>query len=768
MQETPTVPSPNTRKPERLGAQCPLDQFGQPINPSDALPISASLLVPTMLTQRELNYLHYLASEVKGTARIIEVGCFLGGSTRPLLVGYRNHHPCPSKLIVYDRFIAPNQKEFEADPSLANYGLVPDQDFLPMYRSLHADYLDFLTIRKGSIPNEYTPEAAQRLYPDQDPIALLFVDAAKAWGVHHTVACTFYPHLERDSVLVHQDIGDFRTPWILIHMYQLREHFEPLDRIHDAPTISFRCTNPPTVSDLNRLLAKHPNDFDPTTESGDWQSLIEYWSIVLQEDATGLFSGYRTTHALHAADPRSAIHHAETYDRWLSTANSCEHYTSPDWHQLTDRLPKYLGDMDASEHIIDRAHTLWDVHRAYARMTTPESVSEEWITDAMKAHRWEQIEERLIKKGIQSVILFGGGRHTRWLIDSGWPKSSLHIQCIVDENPIVDQIENIPLITPDALDLDKQANCIVLPSSDAYESHLIERAHTITQLQGFPIWKVYTDTDLSSATHDEISHACPKTLHQPSTLRPLNPIAIDPSPAHRISLGLDPKRTWADTLATCLGWPDWAQGHINERDSAFIWDLIESIAQTTHTPLHIIELGTASGVSTAMISHGLKSLAPRGSTIDAFDIMEHCYFDPSRKVGEAIYELAPTNLDQISIHHHTNARDAARSFGTAQVELAFIDADHRHPAAALDLLALLPVLAPSAWVILHDIELDLIQSNASDDPGSQSGPHRLYASWPFPKVRENCQDLRESNIGAIQLPTNPMSTQKILLNLINT
>jgi hypothetical protein len=222
-----------------------------------------------------------------------------------------------------------------------------------------------------------------------------------------------------------------------------------------------------------------------------------------------------------------------------------------------------------------------------------------------------------------------------------------------------------------------------------------------------------------------------------------------------------------NTLISCPGWPDWAQGHINERDSAFIWDIIESIAQETHSPLHAIELGTASGVSTAMLAHGLSTLAPKGSTIDAFDIMEHCYFNPSRKVGEAIYELAPNNLDQITIHHHTNARDAARTFSHSQVQLAFIDADHKHPAAALDLLALLPVLAPGAWVILHDIELDRIQSIAPEDPGSQSGPHQLYESWPFLKIREKCQDLRDSNIGALQMPTDPLSTQKILLDLIN-
>lgn len=752
-------------KIERLNGDCPLDLRGNPIDPADALPISPALLVPTMLMQRELNYLHHLASQVQTNGRVIEIGCFLGGSTRPLTIGYRNHHPSPSNIIVYDAFIAPDQHSFDTDPQLATFGLTPDQDFLPLYQTLHKEYLDSLTIRKGLIPCAMEEPPAKNLYPEQEPIALLFVDAAKSWGVHTTIASVFYPHLQLDSIVVHQDFGDFRTPWILIHMYQLRHCFEPLDNVRLTPTLSFRCSQTPT--DLSSM-AQSPIEFDSSIDSQQWNDLIAYWSAHLDEDATGLIAGYRATHALHAKNPASTIHHAIIHDQWRSSSHATGHYVSPDWRQWIDRLPEYLSSMHAPAELIAQANTLRRTHAIYNQIATPSSVQETWKTDAIKSHRWAQVEQQLIDQRIESVIFLGGGRHTRWLLDTNWPRAAITIRCIIDENPSAQHIRNIPVLHPNQLDSIDLSNSVVLPSSDAYEAHLIERARTMRPLHGRPIWKIYTDSQVASATHDDIARSHSKTRSTPTQLRPLNPSTIEPHPTHRAQLGLNPRRDWIDQLTSFQGWPDWAKGHVNERDSAFMWDLIESVTNSTHQPIHMLELGTASGVSTAIIAHGLDTLALQGSTIDAFDIMEYCYFDPSRKVGSAAHQLAPDLIDQIRIHHHCNALDACKHFAPASLHLAFIDADHRHPATSMDLLALLPVLAPGAWVILHDIELDLIQTNEPDDPGSQSGPHKLFTHWPHTKVRESCADLRQSNIGAIKLPQDPISVRRFLIELTDS
>lgn len=750
---------------ERLIGDLPSDQFGQPAEPGDALPISPSMLVPTMLTMRELNYLHYLASRVT-SGRIVEIGCFLGGSTRPLIAGQQGGNSNPSKIIVYDRFIAPNQQAFDADPTLSNFGLTPDEDFLPMYRKLHADYLDSLVIKQGTIAEQFNRDIPKSMYPEQDPIALLFVDAAKSWGVHHTIANVFYPHMKPGGVLVHQDIGDFRTPWILIHMYQLRAFFEPLDRISNSPTISFRCIKAPSEEAIHDTLSKNPSTFDCSIQSEQWVSLVAYWSEIYQVDATDLLSGYRATHALHAKDPKSTIHFAEQYDRWITSGASSGHYVSPDWEKWVGLLPDYLSKQEADTSIEKRVQTLAGVHRAYSKMSTPDTVSRDWKTDAMKSHRWAQVETQLIEQNISSVILFGSGRHTRWLLGSGWPNSSIKIECIIDDHPVVDQVHGVPVQKLSAINLQPNRNRVVLPSSDAYESHLIERTKTIKALQGIPVWKVYTDTQQPHATHNQVAKSAAGQGSSKIGSKPFRLDQVELSPSHRKELGLQSERIWIDTLAGKITWPNWAQGHINEYESAFIWDIIETISKNSSAPLHAIEVGTASGVSTSVIAHGFDTLQSSNFSVDAFDILEYCYFDPTHKVGDATQEIVPHLLDRVCIHPGTNARDASKHFSPKQVHLAFIDADHRHPAAAIDLLALLPILAPNAWVILHDIELDRIQNNDPKKPGAQDGPNRLYQAWTYPKVCPIHENPRMSNIGAVQLPSDPIAVQELLINLI--
>lgn len=97
-----------------------------------------------------------------------------------------------------------------------------------------------------------------------------------------------------------------------------------------------------------------------------------------------------------------------------------------------------------------------------------------------------------------------------------------------------------------------------------------------------------------------------------------------------------------------------------------------------------VEIGTASGLSTAYLCHGLD-FAHRAGLIGSDwgvvsyenDIQADYYVDPSRRVGDATRGmLAPELL-----------------------------ANHRHPWPALDLMATLDSLRPAAKVVLHDINL---------------------------------------------------------------
>ena len=89
------------------------------------------------------------------------------------------------------------------------------------------------------------------------------------------------------------------------------------------------------------------------------------------------------------------------------------------------------------------------------------------------------------------------------------------------------------------------------------------------------------------------------------------------------------------------------------------------------------------------------------------------YLDHARPTGAAIGELFPAPPVATRLLLGQMAADTVDVVGPGG-ELAFIDGDHRHPWALLDLLALLPVLAPSSHVLMHD--LHLCTSNGTSTP----------------------------------------------------
>lgn len=199
------------------------------------------------------------------------------------------------------------------------------------------------------------------------------------------------------------------------------------------------------------------------------------------------------------------------------------------------------------------------------------------------------------------------------------------------------------------------------------------------------------------------------------------------------------KRFLTDSLTP----PAWATGHISHADGRFLETLIrEGVRQP------VLEIGVASGWSSTVLLSLLECSPPSASPdlwLRSYDVAEWCYFDPTRRVGAAVGEVAP----QLARYWKLNVGNAARAGAElrgAGIDLAFIDADHRHPWATLDLLALLPALAADGWVALHDIALPTF---AERPEWHVFGPKYLFDLWPWEKrVAEGDR----KNIGAVRLP----------------
>ena len=252
---------------------------------------------------------------------------------------------------------------------------------------------------------------------------------------------------------------------------------------------------------------------------------------------------------------------------------------------------------------------------------------------------------------------------------------------------------------------------------------------------------------------------------------------LEPAQSHiRRRFGLDERDEAARrSVGEVFRPPAWVSGQISIHDAMFLYDIVRGVR-----PRRIIEIGTASGASAAVL---LRAMADIGRcfadefgepVVHTFDLHPFCWFDRARPVGSAAAEMAPQLAPGLRIHAHATSADAGRLFRGLDVELAFIDADHRHPGPVADLLLLLPALARGAWVVLHDIALPEIADREEARTGRPfegryHGAAHLFNAWPWERVAGGGSDARfgARNIGAIRLPGDRAVTEADLRTIID-
>jgi predicted O-methyltransferase YrrM len=179
-------------------------------------------------------------------------------------------------------------------------------------------------------------------------------------------------------------------------------------------------------------------------------------------------------------------------------------------------------------------------------------------------------------------------------------------------------------------------------------------------------------------------------------------------------------------------------------------------------PQHVVEIGTGSGVSTAVICRALAAVS--NASADAYDVTTYdvnprLWFDSNRQVGSAAAELLnPGLLAHIAFRNPATALDAAREHETDSISFVFLDAEHGHPWPALDLLALLDSLQPGAIVVMHDVNLPLV--------------HERFQVWGAKWVFDELDVVRFAaegdlpNIGAIMIPADKHRLRSELAQVI--
>lgn len=152
-------------------------------------------------------------------------------------------------------------------------------------------------------------------------------------------------------------------------------------------------------------------------------------------------------------------------------------------------------------------------------------------------------------------------------------------------------------------------------------------------------------------------------------------------------------------------------GAIDGHDIQFIATLIDEAR-----PRNVVEIGCASGFSTAVLSMILNQVG--ACTLDSFDLMDRFYARPELPVGYLLGEIDDTPKVCLKVHSGTVSLDIAGALEGGPIDFCFIDANHSHPWPIIDTLAVLPMMKPGSYLVHHDLKM------------YQGGLNEEYATGP--------------------------------------
>lgn len=202
-------------------------------------------------------FAEYGEKNYSGKGEIVDLGCWLGSTTIPLVKGLLknpNFAAYDRKVFAYDLFVWFDwMNSSTAGTNLA--GKYEEGDnFVDEFKRRTREIAPYIEIREGDL---------KQIGWSGEKIEFLLIDAMKNWDLANAIVKDFYPSLVAgESIILHQDFAHFFTPWIHLLQWTFRDNFELAGEVARSQSVYFRYKN--KIS--NELLQKNYS-FDSFTEA---------------------------------------------------------------------------------------------------------------------------------------------------------------------------------------------------------------------------------------------------------------------------------------------------------------------------------------------------------------------------------------------------------------------------------------------------------------------------------------------------------------------
>jgi hypothetical protein len=255
-------------KPDAAAAALPADS-------REVVRFLSAIPSETSPGERALLFDHF-RGEWSGDGHVVEIGPFLGGTTRAMACGMMaNPRRTPeARLHTFDRFAAyydPARLRSAIAPLVTSGvfsaehadGLAAAGDFLAIFDAIHRphDYARLLVVHSSPLPDfpEELP-GASALAPleAESDLAALFIDGCKSWAATHYAMRFLLPRTRLGAPIIFQDYGWYTCFWISAFAFALDDALE-LKRWVDS-TYVFTLKRNVSADEIVQRFAEKPED----------------------------------------------------------------------------------------------------------------------------------------------------------------------------------------------------------------------------------------------------------------------------------------------------------------------------------------------------------------------------------------------------------------------------------------------------------------------------------------------------------------------------
>lgn len=247
--------------------------------------------IPSETSIHERMFLYFFAKEMLDRGNILELGPFLGGTTRALACGIRDSKNAARRLFTIDQFDnyysagALRQLGFRLDGAWSGQEKVP---FQRIFEHLHQGepyypIIEVQCLKIADLPQQKTDYAFLNKCGQLEAV---FVDGCKSWySVKDFVKNVAGRCLAR-SYFLFQDYGRYTCFWIPLFLQTFAEHFRLVGSV--GSTYVFRMEKLLCPSTIDARYPDNPKDMDRSDAEMLFTQVFE------REKSSGRFSGMVT------------------------------------------------------------------------------------------------------------------------------------------------------------------------------------------------------------------------------------------------------------------------------------------------------------------------------------------------------------------------------------------------------------------------------------------------------------------------------------------